>query len=103
MPFVTGTASYTMLYRTSSNFIGNPIYYFENYTFVAHQCRKLLQKSGVSIYVNKNIISSNFNLEAYCNDGVTEVCGVKFKFQDKDIYLLFTGHLLVTSLNLSNN
>jgi hypothetical protein len=38
--------------------------------------------------VNNNIISSYLNVEAYCSDGVIEVCCVKFKFQGKEIYIL---------------
>jgi exonuclease III len=47
-----------------------------------------MQKGGVCIYVNNSIIHSCLNLEAYCNDGEIEVCGVKFQFQGKEIYVL---------------
>jgi hypothetical protein len=71
-----------------------------NFTRGAYYCRKYLQKGGVCIYVNNNIISSCLHLERYCIDGVIEVHGVKFKFQGKKICLLSTGHLLVILLIL---
>jgi hypothetical protein len=60
----------------------------DKFTCGAYYCRKLLQKGGVCRYVNKNITSSCLNLESYCNDRVTEVCGAKFKLQGKEMYLL---------------
>jgi exonuclease III len=62
--------------------------YIDKFTCGAYYCRKQLQKGGVCIYVNNNIISSSLNLEAHCSDGVIEVCCVKFKFRGKEIYVL---------------
>jgi exonuclease III len=60
----------------------------DKFTCIAQYCRKLLLKGGVCIYVNNNLTSSCLNLEVFCRDKIIEVCGVKFKFQGRDIYLL---------------
>jgi hypothetical protein len=62
--------------------------YIDKLTCGAYYCRKQLQKGGVCIYVNNNIISSCLNLEAYCGDGVMEVCCIKCKFRGKEMYIL---------------
>jgi exonuclease III len=64
--------------------------YIDKFTCGAYYCRKQLRKGGVCvcIYVNNNIISSCLNLEAYCSNGVIEVCCVKFKFRGKKFYIL---------------
>jgi hypothetical protein len=83
------TKFYCISYFTEHHLTSQEIQsvFIDKFTCGAHYCRKLLQNGGVCIYVN-NIICSSLNLEAFCNDGVIEVCGVKFKFQGKEIYLL---------------
>jgi hypothetical protein len=49
----------------------------DNYNLGASYCRRSSLKSGVCIYVLKNLNFTTVNLKAYCSDHDIDICAVK--------------------------
>ena len=56
-----------------------------SYELGAKYCRTTLKCGGVRIYIHKNIMFSNINLQKHCKEQDMEIAAVKLKFPKKSV------------------
>jgi exonuclease III len=62
--------------------------HIDNYTLGTYYCRSHVQKGGVCIFINNNLISSAINLDKYCIDKDIEACAIQLNIYSKKFYIL---------------
>ena len=60
----------------------------ENYSIEAKNCKRKLQKGGVSIFIKSHLQFTTLNLDKYCVDQDTDVCELKLDSTFLNIYIL---------------
>ena len=66
------------------------------YKLRANYCRSTLKCGGMCIYTHTEVDFTNINLSDYCKEQDLETAALKFKFNKKLLYSVYTGLHLET-------